>query len=152
MIVSEAGKQFIKQWEQCRLHAYPDPGTGGAPWTCGWGSTGSDISNTTQWSQGQADARFESEISVLQYKMEDLIQVAMTQNEFDSCASISFNIGIGNFRSSTLLRKLNAGDKDGCSAEFLRWNRAAGKVMAGLVRRRKAEHDLFLTAGVLIAA
>ena len=72
-----------------------------------------------------------------------LLKVPTKQHQFDALVSFAYNCGIGNLRSSTLLRKLNAGDFPGAALEFHRWNRANGRVLAGLVRRRAAEALLF---------
>jgi lysozyme len=72
------------------------------------------------------------------------VHVPLTQNQFDALVSFVFNLGVGNFRTSTLLKKLNAGDNDGAAQEFGRWIHAGGKALPGLVRRREAERALFL--------
>lgn len=82
--------------------------------------------------------RFEKGVS-------DLVKVPLNQNQFDALVSFAFNLGLGNLKSSTLLKKLNASDYIGASKEFERWNRAGGKVLNGLTRRRIAERDLFLS-------
>ena len=69
----------------------------------------------------------------------------VTQNQFDALVSFTYNLGAGNLRSSTLLKKLNAGDYAGAADEFPKWNKAGGKELAGLTRRRNAERDLFLS-------
>jgi lysozyme len=72
-----------------------------------------------------------------------LVKVPLAQGQFDALVSFSFNVGLGALGSSTLLRKLNAGDYRGAAAEFPRWNKAGGKVYEGLTRRRAAERSLF---------
>ena len=76
--------------------------------------------------------------------LEECVKVELSQQQIDSLASFIYNVGAGNFKKSTLLRKLNWGDYDGAASELLKWNRAAGRVMAGLTRRRRAEQDMFL--------
>ena len=71
------------------------------------------------------------------------VKVELTQNELDALTSWTYNLGVGNLNSSTLLKKLNTGDKDSVPSEMLRWNKAAGKVLAGLTRRREAEAKLW---------
>ena len=73
-----------------------------------------------------------------------LVNVPLTQGQFDALVSLTFNIGVAQFQKSTLLRKLNAGDLAGAAEEFLRWNKAGGKVAEGLVRRRVAEKGRFV--------
>ena len=74
------------------------------------------------------------------------VKVELTQNELDALTSWTYNLGVGNLNSSTLLKKLNTGDKDSVPSEMLRWNKAAGKVLAGLTRRREAEAKLWAKA------
>jgi lysozyme len=78
--------------------------------------------------------------------VESLVDVTLTDNQFAALVSFTFNLGRGNLAKSTLLKKLNGGDFAGASAEFQKWNKAGGKVMDGLVRRRAAEAELFATA------
>ena len=142
---------LIQQFEGCArkqpdgsMAAYPDPGTGGDPWTIGWGSTGSDIKPGTIWTQAQCDARFDDDVTKFAGQVSNTIGTAATnQNQFDAMVSFSYNVGIGNFSSSTLLKKHKAGDYPGAQAEFAKWNKAAGCVLAGLTRRRAAEAALY---------
>lgn len=136
--------KLIKKWEGCRLTAYPDPATGGDPWTIGWGSTGKGIGPGVQWTLEQADDRLSRDVGQFMGSVERMLRVKPEPNELGAMTSLAYNIGLGNFRSSTLLRKYNAGDKKGAAAEFLRWNRAAGKVMRGLTNRRADERGVFL--------
>ena len=136
--------RLIKKWEGCRLTAYPDPATGGDPWTIGWGSTGKGIGPGVQWTLEQADGRLSRDVGQFMGSVERMLRVKPEPNELGAMTSLAYNIGLGNFRSSTLLRKYNAGDKAGAAAEFLRWNRAAGKVMRGLTNRRADERGVFL--------
>jgi lysozyme len=136
--------RLIKKWKGCRLTAYPDPATGGDPWTIGWGSTGKGIGPGVQWTLEQADDRLSRDVGQFMGSVERMLRVKPEPNELGAMTSLAYNIGLGNFRSSTLLRKYNAGDKKGAAAEFLRWNRAAGKVMRGLTNRRADERGVFL--------
>ena len=76
-------------------------------------------------------------------KIFPLIKVEVNQNQFDAMVSLAYNIGVGNFSKSTLLKKVNSGDFDGASNEFLKWNKSGGKELLGLTRRREKEKDLF---------
>jgi lysozyme len=143
MTYSKDGLHLTESFEGIRLTAYPDPGTGGEPWTIGYGHTGNDVCGSTTCTQEQAEAWLLQDVQKAAAAVNDLVQVDLTQNEFDALVDFVFNLGVGNFKSSTLLRKINAGDMDGAAAEFDKWDRAAGKVMAGLLRRRQAETDLF---------
>lgn len=130
------------------VRAYPDPATGGKPWTIGWGSTtdenGRPIQAGTIWSRDRADARFRAHLADFEAGVSKAIGSAPTsQSEFDALVSFSYNLGLGNLASSTLLKKHRAGDKAGAQAEFAKWANAAGKKMAGLVRRRAAEAALY---------
>lgn len=141
---SRKAAALIKEFEGCRLTAYPDPGSGGDPWTIGWGSTGPDIRKGTVWTQEQADARFAEHLEEFGQGVAQLIGKApTTQSQFDAMVSLAYNIGLGNFRESTLLRRHKEGAYAGAAIEFARWTKAAGKVLPGLVRRRAAEADLY---------
>jgi lysozyme len=142
---SRACIDLIKRFEGCRLSAYPDPGTGGDPWTIGYGHTGPEVHRGLVWTQGQADAGLALDVARFSDKVEGLVgTAATTQGEFDALVSFAFNVGAGNLASSTLLRKHKAGDKAGAAVEFGKWTHAAGKVLPGLVTRRKAEAALYL--------
>jgi lysozyme len=135
---------LVKRWEGCKLSAYPDPGTGGAPWTIGWGQTGPGIKKGDVWTQEQADRALGKEVDTLIEQIRDHFgQVRITAAQFGAMASLAYNIGIGAFRRSTLARKFAAGDVQGAAAEFPRWNKANGRVMRGLVNRRADEHRVF---------
>lgn len=137
-------KELIKSFESLKLKAYPDPGTGGKPWTIGWGHT-KGVKPGDQITQVQAETFLAEDLSVFEAAVSTAIKRPMTQNQFDAMVSLAFNIGGSNFASSTLVKKFNAGDASGSADEFLRWNRANGKVMNGLTRRRTAERELFLS-------
>lgn len=145
---------IIKQFEGCakrmpdgRLMAYPDPATGGAPWTIGFGSTGPDIKPGTIWTQEQADARLAQEVEAKAAAVGKAVKVPATDAQLGAAISMAYNIGATAFTNSTLVRLWNAGSaKESVADQFLRWNKAGGKVMAGLTRRREAERALFLSA------
>lgn len=146
MKLSDAGLSLIKRHEGLRLKAYPDPGTGGAPWTIGYGHT-TGVQPGQEITQAQAEDYLREDVYWAEDAVRDLVKVALAQNEFDALVSLVFNIGAGAFGRSTLLRKLNDGDKAGAGAEFARWNQAAGKVLPGLVKRRADEAALFNGSG-----
>lgn len=135
---------ITKDAENCRLVAYPDPGTGAAPWTIGWGHTGPEVHPGLVWTQAQADAQLLTDMAKSEANVRAVVTIRLTIEEFTALCDFDFNIGNGNFDSSTLLKKLNVGDIDGAVAEFAKWNMAGGKVLAGLVARRDAEKALFL--------
>jgi lysozyme len=136
---------YARKLPDGRCEAYPDPATGGVPWTIGYGSTGPDIHKGTVWTKRQAEERFAGDIAAFAGKVESLLRGALTtQHQFDAMVSFAYNLGLGNLGSSSLLRKHRARDYEGAANEFLRWNKAAGKVMPGLTRRRAAERALYL--------
>ena len=156
--VGEEGIALIKRFEGCarlrpdgRFDAYPDPasslartGSGsGAPWTIGWGATGPGIGAGTVWGQAECDARLEADLVRYAAEVSAAIGDApTTQAQFD--ALVSFHYNTGAIARATLTAKHRAGDIAGADAEFARWNRAGGRVLKGLVRRRAAEAALYL--------
>lgn len=141
---SPACLDLIKSFEGLSLKAYPDPGSGGDPWTIGYGSTGKDIKRGVTWTLAQADARLKLDVASFALGVRALIVKApTTQRQFDALVSFAYNVGLGNLKSSTLLKKHLAGQTVAAKAEFVRWNRASGKIMAGLTRRRAAEAALY---------
>lgn len=144
MKVSAAGVSLTKSAEGCALTAYPDPASGGAPFTAGWGHTGSDVKPGMTVTQAQADAWLEYDLARSAQIVNSLVHVHLNQNQFDALVDFVFNVGAGNFRSSTLLRLLNAGNFAAAADQFCRWTQAAGKTMPGLVKRRAAERALFV--------
>lgn len=138
---SPAGVKLMHDFEGCRLSAYADPGSAdGHPWTIGWGSTGPGIAKGVVWTQQQADDRFAADLAKFSAKVRDVLGGAKTtQPQFDAMVSLAYNIGVGAFSKSTVLRKHRAGDYAGAQAAFAMWNKNDGQVMAGLARRRAAE-------------
>jgi len=142
--ISAKGLDLIKQFEGCKLSAYPDPGTGGDPWTIGWGATGPGIKRGVVWTQAQADERLGQDVQKFADGVEKALDgVGTTQAQFDAMVSLAYNIGLSAFAGSTLLRLHKAGDYAGSAAQFERWNKAGGKVLAGLTRRRAAEAAMY---------
>jgi lysozyme len=153
--IGPRGIALIKRFEGCErrrpdslFEAYPDPGTGGEPWTIGWGATGPDhvhggrIGPGTVWSQQQCDARLARDLVRYANDVSRAIgSTPTTQGQFD--ALVSFHYNTGAIGRATLTRRHIAGDYAGAVAEFARWNRAGGRVLRGLVRRREAEAQLY---------
>jgi GH24 family phage-related lysozyme (muramidase) len=153
--VGAAGVALIKRFEGCArllgdgtVEAYPDPGTGGEPWTIGWGATGRDdfngarIGPGTRWTQAQCDARLAADLVRYAADVAAAIGPALTtQSQFD--AMVSFHYNTGAIRTATLTKKHIAGDYAGAVHEFSCWTRAGGRVLQGLVRRRAAEAELY---------
>lgn len=148
MQTSEKGIALIKKFEGCRLTAYPDPGTGGAPWTIGYGWTflvdGKPIKPGMTINQATADRLLKTGLVSYENAVLKLVRIKLNQNQFDALVSFAYNVGTLALSTSTLLMKLNAGDINSAANEFLRWNKAGGRVLPGLIRRREAERALFL--------
>ena len=143
MKTSPSGIAVMHHYESCKLRAYPDPATGGAPWTIGWGHTGQEVVKGLSWSKAKADQVFAQDLKKFESGVISSIAAGSTQGQFDAMVCLAYNIGLANFKSSTLLKLFNSGDHAGAALQFLRWNKAAGKVMLGLSRRRESERALF---------
>lgn len=145
MKLSQKGKDLIKSFEGLELRVYPDPGTGGAPYTAGYGHTGPDVKPGMNVTQAMADKWFDEDVSKFEAGVSNALTVETTQNQFDAMVSLAYNIGLGNFTKSTLLRKHNAKCWQCAAAQFGVWRNAGGKVMNGLIRRRAAERELYMS-------
>ena len=145
MEYSKNGAHLTESFEGLRLTAYPDPGTGGAPWTIGYGHTGPDVHPGLTITQEQAEELLMQDTQKAAAAVNAKVTGDITQEEFDALVDFVFNVGAGNFAASTLLKKVNSGDIHGAAAEFEKWDMAAGKHMAGLLRRRHAESEEFLS-------
>lgn len=145
--VSALGLDLIKHFEGLYLNAYLCPAK---VWTIGYGHTGRRHNDGTvragmKITKAQAEVLLASDLAA-KYAPDVLRLVKvdnLKQHEFDALVSFHFNTGA--LGRSTLLTKLNAGDRKGAAAEFARWTRGGGKVLPGLVRRRKSERLLFET-------
>jgi lysozyme len=140
----EIATALIQKWEGCSLRAYPDPATGAAPWTIGYGATGPSITEGTVWTQAQADADLESRITAIATQIQNESSYMMDDNQEGACISLAYNIGITAFLGSTLFKNWNAGNAQAAADQFLVWNKAAGQVMQGLSNRRADERRVFL--------
>ncbi|KAA0520032.1 lysozyme [Enterobacter ludwigii] len=146
MQTSEKGIALIKQFEGCKLTAYQDSV---GVWTIGYGWTqpvdGKPIRAGMTIKQETAERLLKTGLVSYESDVSRLVKVGLTQEQFDALVSFTYNLGARSLSTSTLLRKLNAGDYAGAADEFLRWNKAGGKVLNGLTRRREAERALFLS-------
>ena len=145
MKISNLGLELIKEFEGFSANAYLCPAK--IP-TIGYGNTfysdGRKVKLGEQISKSDALELLEIVANKdFADKIFPSIIVPVTQNQFDAMVSLAYNIGVGNFLKSTLLKKVNAGDFIGASNEFLKWNKSGGKELLGLTRRRKKEQDLF---------
>lgn len=145
MNISQKGLLFIKEEEGCRLETYYCP-AGIA--TIGIGHTSSagfpEVKEGMKITEREALEILKSDIRKFEGSVNKLVNVSLTQSQFDALVSLVFNIGEGNFSKSTLLKKLNKGDYNGAASEFHRWNKAGGKVNKGLTNRRAREAALFV--------
>lgn len=144
MKCSDAGLEFIMAHEGCVLKAYPDPATGGEPWTIGVGHTGG-VKQGDTCTKEQALEWLRKDAETAERCVNNSVKGNLTQNQFDALCSLVFNIGCGNFGKSSVLREVNAENDMSAASAFLLWNKAAGKVMPGLTKRRQDEMNLFLS-------
>jgi len=140
--VNKAGLDLIKSFEGLRLEAYPDPGTGGDPWTVGYGST-KGVKKGMKITVQEAEQRLIMDLQDACKAVERYVTIPLNDNQFAALVSFTFNVGAGNLAVSTLLKRLNEGEYGSVPMQLMRWNRAAGKILNGLTRRRTAEGDLF---------
>ena len=145
MEVNKAGRDLIKKFEGCKLKAYRCPAN---LWTISWGLTfypdGTKVKEGDVITQQQAEDYFNAIVDDFAKKVDALIKSNVSENNFSALVSFAYNVGMGNFQRSTLLRKVNANPKDpSIRAEFMKWTRANGEVLKGLVRRRDAEAKLY---------
>jgi lysozyme len=145
MEYSKNGLHLTERFEGCRLSAYPDPGSGGDPWTIGYGHTGPEVVDGLVITQEQAEQYLAQDIKQAEANVNAVVHVELTQEEFDALVDFAFNCGCRNLDSSTLMKKLNAGDYEGASHEFIKWDMAAGHHMSGLLKRREAEAAMFIS-------
>lgn len=148
MKVSPAGRKAIAAHEGVHLKAYPDPATKGEPFTIGVGHTSAagppKVTKDMTITAEECDAILSRDLATFEKAVLKVVTAPLNQNQFDALVSLAFNIGAGNFSKSTLVKKLNARDYRGAADQFTVWNKAAGKVMKGLVKRRAGERALFL--------
>ena len=147
MEINKAGKDLIKRFEGCKLKAYKCPAN---VWTIGYGNTfyedGTKVKEGDVITQERAEELFDIIISDFVRMTDALVKSNVTENNFSALVSFTFNVGTGNLRRSTLLRKVNANPKDETiPAEFRKWVRANNVVLKGLQRRREAEIKLYTT-------
>lgn len=139
-IINPEGVALLKGFEGCKLTAYLCPA---GVWTIGYGHTG-DVFAGQKITQQEADNLLNKDLAVFEQGVDKLTSKYLTENQFSALVCFAYNVGLGNLKSSTLLKKVNLAEPE-ASKEFLRWNKAGGKELAGLTRRRKAEQVLFDT-------
>ncbi len=141
MKTSDKGIALIKKFEGLELKAYRDAI---GVLTIGYGHTGG-VKDGQTITEAQAVALLRDDLAGFERAIERMIDVSLSQQQFDALVSFTFNVGSGALNKSTLRRKLNQGDYQGAAEEFLRWAKAGGKELPGLVKRRAAERELFLS-------
>jgi len=139
MKVSQECIDLIKFFEGFESKAYLCPAS---VWTIGYGRT-KNVQEGDMVNELQAERDLLEELEEFAKQVQNTVKIDLKQNEFDALTSWTYNLGVGNLQSSTLLKKLNSGDKNSVPSEMIRWNKAAGKVLAGLTRRREAEAKLW---------
>ena len=139
MNTSAEGIALIKKFEGCELKAYQ---CSAGVWTIGYGHT-KDVEEGDTISKDQAEEMLVEELHEYENYVNEYVNVALSQNQFDALVSWVYNLGPANLKSSTLLKVLNSGDYAGVPDQIERWNKAGGKVLEGLIRRRLAESSLF---------
>lgn len=140
--MDDDGYALTKDSEGLRLVAYPDPGTGGKPWTLGYGRA-HGIEQGQTCTQEEAARWLVDDMAFANSAVNHLVTVPRTQGQHNACVDFVYNLGQGAFGGSTLLRKFNAGDLEGASAEFPKWVHAGDQILPGLVKRRARERNLF---------
>ncbi len=135
---------LIKSYEQLSLQAIVGPG---GELLIGYGHTGGGVTPGMTITEAQADALFASDLKQREKVVKASVTAPMTRNEFSAFVDFTYNLGEGNFRRSTLLRKFNAGDREGAAEEFPRWNKIAGQPNSGLTTRRAIERAIYLCQG-----
>lgn len=135
----------MKHFEGLYLTAYKCPAD---VWTIGYGHTGLKHKDGTVYpgrkvTTKEAEELLQHDLTEFAKGVSEVVKVELNQDQFDAVVSFAFNVGLGNLKSSTLLRKLNAGDYAGAAGQFPQWNKAAGRVLSGLTRRRASERNLF---------
>ncbi len=146
--------KLVKLFEGCKLTAYPDPasplvkgtGTSGNPWTIGYGQT-KNITEGLTWTQEKADSDVEATVSKF---MDDVLKASpsLAKESAERIAAVTsfcYNIGMANYKTSTVCKKIATQEFMAAADAFLLWNKAQGIVMPGLVRRRREERALFLS-------
>lgn len=140
MRISDRGIELIKRFEGYSSLPYQDAV---GVWTIGYGTTRDVDEGTPRIDKVKAEKLLLEDLRRFQDAIEQFTKVPLTQNQFDALCSFVYNVGIGAYKRSTLLKKLNKGDYDAVPVELMKWNKAGGRVLRGLTRRRTAEANLW---------
>lgn len=150
LLVSAAGVGGIAVHESLRFTSYPDPGTGGAPWTICWGHTGPEVKPGMTVSRTQCEQWLAADLKKAEGVLRSTVKVPLQQGEVDAYVSFIFNVGGGNWRSSTLLRLLNQGKRKEACDQLPRWIYANKRELNGLKKRRYEERAVCLSGGAYV--
>lgn len=143
MKTSQAGIDLIKTYEGCNLKEYLCPA---GKRTIGFGHTGKDVTEGLVITMAKAEELLRSDLATVEWQVGKAVTKPLTQNQFDAVVSFVYNVGVTNFKKSTMLRLMLVDPHNPkIASEFARWKFAAGRVLAGLVARRQAESSLYFT-------
>jgi lysozyme len=131
--------ELVKKFEGFRDTAYLCPA---GVWTIGYGTT-ENVSQGDEVTKQDAEVWLMDDLIEASAAIDKLVEVPLTQEQYDALTSFVYNVGRDAFRKSTMLHLLNAGDYEGAAEQFPRWNKGGGRVLAGLSRRREAERQVF---------
>lgn len=140
--INQEGLELIKVFEGCELKAYRDAV---GVLTIGYGSTGGHVKAGMTITRVEAEQLLREDLQRFEVGVDQRLgDIEVTDNQFSAMVSLAFNIGLANFSGSSVLRRILAGNVQGAADAFLMWNKAGGKELKGLTRRRAAERELFL--------
>tara|TARA_R100000773_G_C4189491_1_gene95936 strand:- start:202 stop:645 length:444 start_codon:yes stop_codon:yes gene_type:complete len=139
MKTSAEGVALIKKFEGCELESYICPA---GVWTIGYGTT-KNVIEGMRITENQAEELLKKDLETFEEEIERLVEVPLSQCQFDSLVAWTYNLGATNLKNSTLLKVLNRAEHDEVPIQIKRWNKANGEVLKGLVRRREAEALLY---------
>jgi len=139
MKISQEGLSLIKKFEGCELEAYK---CAAGVWTIGYGST-KGVKEGDTLTEEETDNLLLHEMDEYEGYVLEAVEMPLSQHQFDAIVSWTFNLGPSNLKASTMLKVLNKGNYEDVPAQIKRWNKAGGKVLEGLIRRREAEALLF---------
>ena len=139
MKISQEGLSLIKKFEGCELEAYK---CAAGVWTIGYGST-KGVKEGDTLTEEETDNLLLHEMDEYEGYVLEAVEMPLSQHQFDAIVSWTFNLGPSNLKASTMLKVLNKGEYEDVPAQIKRWNKAGGKILEGLIRRREAEALLF---------
>ena len=147
MKIDKYGEKLIKQFESCKLTAYKVDNAE-KYYTIGWGHYGADVKKDMKISKEKANELFRNDIKYFETCVSSCLKVKITQSMFNALVSFTYNVGFSAFKNSTLLKYVNKSQFKKASKEFKKWNKCGGKVLKGLVNRRKLEQVEFERQGL----